>query len=178
LRTFTPLTPEDDAEERFGWCALGSPTDLELGVGKVFEGPYLTLGFRHDKWRLPSALLNSQLAEAAQETRAKTGQERLSKNQKDALKLRVIQRLKRKLMPSMRQIDLVWHLDRGELFFWSQSPGVHEKMRALFETTFGLDLALNSPYLAALELLPNKGTEELLSKLNLTQLHTTARGGL
>lgn len=171
LRTFEPLRADEEAEERAGWCALAQPFDLELTASKLFQGPYLTLGVRVDKYRFPPAVLNAELSTASQALRAKTGQERLSRTQKAELRTRVAQRLRRKYMPSMRAFDVVWNLDKKELYAWSSSAALTQHLEALFELSFGLDLVASSPWADALPLLTLPEQRTRLTRVELTRLH-------
>jgi len=153
LRTFQELSAdEDDVEERFGWTAPGAILDLDLDQSKVFCDHYLNLGFRYDRWRLPSTLLKAQLAAAQQEFMQRHGVERIGRKNKDELKQRIVRRLRKKSFPSMRLVDLSWNLDSGVVWFWNQSPKMHERLCALFEQTFQLTLAVQSPFVLASEI--------------------------
>lgn len=174
LRAFVPLRADEEAEERAGWCALGQPLDLELTTPKLFQGSYLTLGLRVDKYRFPPAVINAELALAAQALREKNGQERLSRAQKAELKTRVIARLRRKYLPGMRVVDVVWNLDRGELYFWSGSAALEQHLEALFEQTFGLELVPSSPWADALVVLTAPGERARLEAVELTAFHADA----
>jgi hypothetical protein len=171
LRRFRPLSADDEVEERYGWCTVGSPTDFELSTGKVFHNEYLALGFRWDRFRFPAALVNAQLAEAMQQARQRSGEDGLSRSAKANLKQAVLAKLKRKYFPSMRMVDLVWNLDRQVVHFWSHSAALHERMCASFEVTFGLELDLNSPYVAAQKLLPGRTTQQTLQNLQCEPFH-------
>lgn len=149
LRTFEPLTPESEEQEHVGWCAVGRVLDLELDHEKVFYNSYLNLGLRMDRWRVPGALLRAHLAEAEHEALAKSGREKLGKREKAELKARIITRLRKKLMPSMKIVDMSWNLDSAVVRFFNQSPRVHEQFMALFEKTFSLELVTDSPYISA-----------------------------
>jgi recombination associated protein RdgC len=176
LRTFRPLEPDEEAEERAGWCAVGQPLDLDLPADKLFNGPYLSLGLRVDKYRFPARIVQAELAKAAQATLAKSGHERLSKNQKAEIKQRVHAALRRRYFPSMLAVDLVWHLDAGEAYFWSQGRGLIEKLGALFELCFGMTLAENSPFIAAERILPEQRRPRLDS-LERTVFHAEGPNG-
>ncbi len=149
LRTFEPLTPESEDQEHVGWCAVGRVLDLELDHEKVFYNSYINLGLRMDRWRVPGALLRAHLAEAEQEALEKSGRDKLGKREKAELKARIITRLRKKLMPSMKVVDMSWNLDGGVVRFFNQSPRVHEQFMALFEKTFSLELTADSPYISA-----------------------------
>jgi recombination associated protein RdgC len=176
LRLFRPLRPEQEAEESAGWCAVGQPFDLELSPDKVFNGPYLSLGLRIDRYRFPPAVVNAELEQAAQALRQKRAQEKLSRTQKAELKQKVLLSLRRRYLPRMQAVDLVWNLDRRELFFWSQSGGLRERLCALFELSFGLDLVLDSPFVAAARGLPGKALQAALQQVTLSAFHEDVSG--
>jgi recombination associated protein RdgC len=171
LRTFVPLRVDEEAEERAGWCTLAQPFDLELTTPKIFQGPYLTLGLRADRYRFPPAVLHAELAQASQALREKNGQERLSRTQKAELKVRIVQRLRRKYLPSMRAVDLVWNLDRKELYFWSGSAAMRQHLGALFELSFGLELVPSSPWVDAERLAATVEQRSRLQEATLTAFH-------
>ncbi len=176
LRVFRPLRPEEEAEERAGWCAVAQPFDLELSPDKVFNGPYLCLGVRIDTYRFPPAVIHAELAQAERALREKRGQERLSRPQKVEVKQRVLSGLRRRYMPRMRAVDLVWNLDRQELYFWSQSAGMREQLAAQFELSFGLELVLDSPFVAATRVIDDKVLGAALQDVTLSAFHEVTHG--
>jgi recombination associated protein RdgC len=174
LRKFEPLRPEEEAEERAGWCTLAAPFDLELTTPKLFQGPYITLGLRLDRYRFPPAVLNAELGQASHALREKNGQERLSRAQKAELKVRVLQRLRRKYLPSLRAADVVWNLEREELYFWSGSAALKQHLDALFELSFGLELVPSSPWTEATRLVTTSEQRSRLQQVELTAFHAGA----
>lgn len=176
LRVFRPLEPDEEAEERAGWCVLGAPFDLDVAPEKVFNGPYLTLGLRLDRYRFPSRIVQAELAKASHAALTKSGHERLSRSQKTELKRRVLSTLRRKYFPHMVAVDLVWNLDAGEVFFWSQSRGLIERLGALFELCFALTLVENSPFVAAERLFPSQRKSHL-DRLERTAFHAEGLDG-
>lgn len=171
LRSFRPLKPEEEAEERFGWCALGQPSDLSPTPESIFRDSYITLGLRMDRYRFPSAVVNAKLQEATKEKLKREGSEKLSRPESAELKARVLIDLRRQYLPTMRMVDLVWNLDRAELQFWSNSQNVGETLSGLFELTFGLELVGNSPYIAAREVITDKPRLSRLDQAELTPVH-------
>lgn len=176
LRTFRALEPEEEADERAGWCVLGQPFDLDLSPDKIFNGPYLTLGLRVDRYRFPARVVQAELAKAARAALQQSGHERLSRTQKTELRQRVLAALRRRYFPSMLSVDLVWHLDAGEAFFWSQSRNLIERLGALFELCFGLTLVENGPFVAAERCIPKKSRPEL-DRLERTLFHAETSHG-
>ncbi len=148
-RAFRPLSPEDEASERAGWCAIGRPLALDLDHETIYWDAYLNLGLRVDRWRIPSAIFKAHYETAERKLLDQLGRERLSRAQKEDLKTMITRRLREQVIPTMSVVDLSWHLDRGELRFFHRSPRMHELLADLFEQTFGLELVLESAYLAA-----------------------------
>lgn len=176
LRSFEPLTPESEEQEHVGWCAVGRVLDLELDHEKVFYNSYLNLGMRMDRWRVPGALLRAHLAEAEREALEKSGRDKLGKREKTELKARIVTRLRKKLMPSMKLVDMSWNLDSGVVRFFNQSPRVHEQFMALFEKTFSLELVADSPYISAERLGLREAELHALSGIEASTLGGRRRG--
>jgi hypothetical protein len=149
LRVFQPLKPEDEALEATGWCVMERPFDLELDSAKMFHDSYVLLGFRVDRYRIPGSLLKSQITDEEQRMLSRTKKTKLSRNEKLEVKERVVMRLRKKVIPTSKAIDLSWHLDSGTVLFFGHSKRMLGDFAALFEKTFGLALVEDSPYAAA-----------------------------
>ena len=149
LRVFEPLKPEDEALEATGWCVMERPFDLELDSAKMFHDSFVLLGFRVDRYRIPGALLKSQIADEEQRQLARGKKTKLSRNEKLEIKDRVVMRLRKKVIPTSKAIDLCWHLDSGVVLFFGHSKRMILDFMALFEKTFGMQLLEDSPHAAA-----------------------------
>ena len=149
LRKFTPLSPEDEASEAVGWCVIERPFDLDFQADSIFYDRFVQLGFRVDKWRLPGALVRAQVADEQQRMLSRSGREKLTRAEKEDIKLRVIGRLRKKILPTSRAFDVLWDLDAGTVLLFTHAARTTDEFCALFETTFGLELELDSPYAAA-----------------------------
>lgn len=155
---FRPLTVEEEADESIGWCAIDHPFDIDLDYEKVFLNSYLNLGLRIDKWRIPTALFKAFFTDAERQHLAATDKEKLTRSEKEDLKAVVTATLKRQLIPTMKVIDFSWNLDTGIVRFWNGSTRMQEIIEDIFETTFGLRLVRDNPYMVAtyLELHPEQ----------------------
>ncbi len=149
LRKFTPLAPEDEASEAIGWCVIERPFDLDFQPDRIFYDRFVQLGYRVDKWKLPGVMVRSQVADEQQRMLSRAGREKLTRAEKDDIKLRVIGRLRKKILPTSRAFDVLWDLDAGTVLLFTHSARTTEEFAALFETTFGLELQADSPYAAA-----------------------------
>lgn len=149
LRTFRPLDPSEDLDERAGWCACDNPFHLEPGYEDVFLGDYVNLGLRVDTWRIPRSLLRAELRDAERSVLAQSGEAKLSRAKKKNLEAVIKARLRRKLIPSMRSYELSWHRHTGELRFFCTSAKIIEHLVELFGKTFGCELDADGLYLSA-----------------------------
>lgn len=150
LRVFQPLDVNAEANESSGWCVLERPFDLEFDQSKLFYDRYVLLGFRVDKWRVPTALIKAHVEEEEQRLLGKSGRERLGRAERADLKLKVTLRLRKKILPSAKCFDIAWDLDGQTLLFFGHSAKLLLDFTSLFETTFGLTLVEDSPYAAAM----------------------------
>ena len=149
LRVFQPLKAEDEALEATGWCAMERPFDLELDSAKMFHDSYVLLGFRVDRYRIPGALLKSQITDEEQRQLSRSKKTKLSRNERLEIKERVVMRLRKKVIPTSKALDMVWQLDTGNVLFFGHSKRTLADFSAHFEKTFGLALSEDSPYAAA-----------------------------
>jgi hypothetical protein len=150
LRAFEPLDVNGEATEASGWCVLERPFDLEFDESNLFYDRFVLLGLRVDKWRVPASLVKAHVEDEEQRLLGKSGRERLGRAERADLKLKVIMRLRRKIMPTAKSFDIVWDLDGQTLLFFGHSAKLLLDFSALFETTFGLTLVEDSPYAAAM----------------------------
>lgn len=149
LRKFQPLAAEDEASEAVGWCVIERPFDLDFEPDRIFYDRFLQLGFRVDKWKIPGVLLKSQVADEEQRMLSRAGREKLTRAEKEDIKLRVISRLRKKILPTSRAFDVLWDLDAGTVLLFTHSARSTEEFCALFQKTFALELQVDSPYAAA-----------------------------
>ncbi len=175
LRAFAPLEPDDEVDERVGWCVVSSPLELKLEHEQVFWGSYVNLGLRVDRYRLPPALVQAHFQEACREALAKSKREALSKSEKKELMARVSLKLRRKVLPAMSCFDFCWNLDTMVAYFWSQSARAFDRLGTLFEATFGLELVPNSPYVAARERHLSEAKLAALDAVEATPLHAARK---
>ncbi len=149
LRTFRPLKPKDEEEEHIGWCSIHQPIDLDLTADKVYEGDFVNLGLRIDRFRIPGAILKAHMAEAEAAMLAELGKERLSRTQKEDLRAMVERKLKERSMPVMRVYDLSWDVNAGIVRFFGTATKIHDVLHELFEKTFNVALIREGAYTRA-----------------------------
>jgi recombination associated protein RdgC len=151
-RVMRPLEVEDPDLLRSGWCRVGEPFELELEHNDVFYNEFINLGFRTDRWVVPTPLLKAKLREAERSYLLKKGRERMTRTEKAELKLLIGKKLRKQLSPQTRVVDLSFSMAEGIVRFMSTSPKAGALMSELFHKTFGLKLVPESPYTLAMRL--------------------------
>jgi hypothetical protein len=149
LRKFVPLAAEDEASEAVGWCVIERPFDLDFQPDRIFYDHYVQLGFRVDKWKIPGVLLRAQVADEEQRMLSRAGRDKLTRTERDEIKLRVIGRLRRKILPSSKAFDVLWDLDAGTVLLFTHSTRTIDEFTAHFEKTFGLEIFADAAFHAA-----------------------------
>jgi recombination associated protein RdgC len=171
-RVIEPLRSDDDALERTGFCRIGEPFELSLRPDMVFFDSFINLGVRTDRWVFPGSLVKARMREAEAAYLEKKGRQRLSKHERGELKLAVQHKLKQKLTPQVRALDLSWSLDEKLVRFFTHSPRSIAALLELFEKTFHMKLVIEAPYTLAARtgaLSDRERVWEQLSPIDLTE---------
>lgn len=159
-RAMKPLEPDEEDLERSGWAKVAEPMTTELSYEDVFWNEYVVLSYRTDKWQFPGAMLKARFKEAEAAYLEKKGKPKLSRSEKNELKLLVAKRLRKSNAPATRSFDLAWSLNENVVRFFSHSPKVGAAMSELFDKTFKLRLVPESPYTLAARLGLDKSEEQ------------------
>jgi DNA recombination-dependent growth factor C len=141
-----PLDPKEPDAERSGWCVMGDPMDLALDRSRVYLDGFLNLGLRTDRWAIPSALFKTRVREVEAQEKVRRERERLGRREKAEIKELVTRELRKKLLPSIRAVDLSWSLEENVVRFFTHSKKTTDVMLDLFQKTFGVALVAESPY--------------------------------
>lgn len=163
--SFKPLSPDDEDEMSEGWVPIDRPLQVEFDLFSVLFDHYINLGFRQDKYSVPSALLKAHVAEAEKEFMIQNDKNKLSKFERDDIKAIVKRELKEKQLPRMRVFDMSWDLQGGRVRFWSHANKMCETFQGYFEDTFGLKIRPANPYINAVEQKLTEAEVKLLGDL-------------
>lgn len=145
---FVELKPEDEESERFGFCVFERPFDLNIRHDNAYFNSYLNLGLRVDRWKIPAALFKAHFREAETEYKNRVGLEKLSRHQKEDLKVMLTRKLRKKTLPAMRVYDLSWDLDAGVVRLWNTADAVNEAFQELFEKAFAHPLLRDGAFVS------------------------------
>ena len=138
--SFRPLAPEEEEDERVGWCSIRDPFVIDVSREDFLFADHVHIGLRIDRWRVPRNLFKAQYAIAEREFMDKQGTSRLSRSQKEDLKVFVMRHLRKQTIPSMRHVELSWELQSGLVRIGSTSKPVLAHALVHFEKTFKLEL--------------------------------------
>jgi len=146
---FHPLDPSKDQDRAIGWCDPRFAMDLELDSGTYVYTDYIVLAMRIDAWAIPATTLKLYTEAEVQRVMAEQKRESLSRYEHAEAKERVIMELRRRILPTIKVIDMVWNLEQGVVRFFSSSQRMNVDFMDLFESTFGLGLMPYGAYAAA-----------------------------
>ncbi len=152
LNAFEPLDPEEDEDESIGWVHMERPLQTQFELKDVHHDSFLNLGFRRDRYSIPSALIDAHVEEAERDYKEEHDKDTLQKHEREEIEQMVEQKLREETLPKMRLVDMSWHLPSGRVRFWSHANKLNELFRQLFEETFEIQLLPASPYVNGLQL--------------------------
>jgi len=135
-----------EQDESIGWVSITDPFDTDFDLNKILWGSYLMVSLRHDVVRLPAAAFRLHLAKAIAERLEATGRERLTKAEQEDVRDELEKQLRKRVLPAIKTFDLVWNLERKELWFFTQNKKMNERFVDIFDATFGLALRERNPY--------------------------------
>ncbi len=147
---FKEIDPNSDVERVIGWCSPYFALDTELTPEMYLQNEYITLALRVDSLKVPGPLLKIQTEVHARRVMLEQKRDSLSRYERAELKEQVKLELRKKLMASIKTIDMVWNWQEGVVRFHSQNEKINLDFIELFEQTFGLHLVLDCAYTTAL----------------------------
>jgi len=127
-------------EKAVGWTALDDPLDMEFQFASYAQGRYLLFALRIDRKSVPPALLKLKVAEAEQKKRQETGQKRLYREQREAIREAVHLELLGRALPSPSFCEICWSPADNRLSFGSLSDKLFDELQDLFRESFSLSL--------------------------------------
>lgn len=156
---------DEAAESAVGWTSFARPFQPDFDRVPFSFNSQFVFSLRIDRKPIPSRLFQKHLALESEKRLAQTGRRFLSKDEKQALKEKVLNILRRRVPATPHVYDLVWSYEAGWLWFFSNLKSANEELESLFRRSFDLSLVRIFPYTAA----------ELLSGLSDTERDLLAR---
>ncbi len=151
---FLPID-EGTEEQAVGWCNIHDYLDTNFAYASYSLDPYLALGMRLDRRRVPASLIKRQHRQEVQKALALREGRGLSRADREDLKEKVRLDLLRRTVPQSQVLEVVWNTSTGELWVATASRVMLDLVEDLFRRTFDLQLKPRIPFLLASDLLPD-----------------------
>jgi recombination associated protein RdgC len=146
------VIPEIDEEaepKAAGWTSFENPFHPNFDGSSFVFGNLFVFALRIDRKSIPSKLLKKHLTLETSKRLAKTGRRFLSKDEKQALKDKVINDLAIRIPSTPNVYDLIWNYEASSLWFYSNLRSANEEIETLFRRSFNIGLLRLFPYTAA-----------------------------
>jgi DNA recombination-dependent growth factor C len=149
VRAFRDIAVEGEDRESFGWVTLADAFDTSFSSEKWLfqrDHAWLAVRLRHDTLKVPPTTFALHLEKARAAYLADHGRDRLTKSEEESLRDLLEKDLRRRVLPTTRVHEVVWDLDRGEVWLGTSNRRVGEVFEELFHKTFGLPLVPRNVY--------------------------------
>jgi recombination associated protein RdgC len=157
------------SELSIGWTSSEKPFNPELIESSLSIANYLIFSLRIDKKSIPSKIFKKHCAAAITKKLAETGQEYLSKNEKQGIKDHVNNTLFLRIPATPNIYDLIWNYEEKILLFFSTLKVANQELETLFSKSFKLTLIRLFPYTAANFIMGlSDSDKDVVSKLSQT----------
>lgn len=141
---------DEEAESKAaGWTSFENPFHPNFDGSSFVFGNLFVFALRIDRKSIPSKLLKKHLTLETSKRLAKTGRRFLSKDEKQALKDKVINDLAIRVPSTPNVYDLIWNYEASSLWFYSNLRSANEEIETLFRRSFNIGLLRLFPYTAA-----------------------------
>lgn len=143
---FRDIDPHGEEERTVGWVRFDDPFSAEWGPGELIQpGGLCVLRLRIDTLKVPAMTLKAYIQAAEREKLQAAARDKLSRAEKDQIKMDVRKDLRRRSLPKMALVDVLWNLSTGEVRLFSTARGTAALFTELFEKTMALELRSVGP---------------------------------
>lgn len=150
-------------EERVGWCDWRNPLITPPDSDWVGQERYAVFSLRIDSRKIPAALLKAHVDLRAQQMVQEKDLAFLGKEARLSLQDEVKVELLRKVLPSLKIIDVAWDLKQGVLTTTASSSSTQGALTSIFMKSFGCELVPFAPLIIAGRVAPDLPTEALMA---------------
>ena len=148
---FRPLDTRED--QCSGWVNPLAALDSDITLGKVLHGgQYFCPTLRVDRWNVAKAIIDAHIEQEHERYKREAVVDRVGRRTREAIKDEVTAMLRGKALAQMTLIEAVWNFDQEIVRVWTHSKTALELFTMCFRGAFGVMLAPDSPYTAAVNL--------------------------
>ena len=146
------MIAEIDSEAQdvsIGWTSFESPYFPSFEGSSFLFGSLFVFSLRIDRKSVSPKLIRKHLSIAAAERLIKTKKQFLSKDDKTALKEKVMRDLLVRVPSTPSIYDIIWDYENASLLFFTNLRAANEQIETLFKRSFNLGLIRIFPFSAA-----------------------------
>jgi DNA recombination-dependent growth factor C len=152
----SPINLDDTREETLGFChPFSGEPKIDNPHSLIYENIFL-FGLREDKKKIPATYMKLQLRAALEalghEREDSQGTvKKVGKKIRESVKDRLKEELLRSTLPSVKLIEILWHLNTNQIWLTSASPSVVAEFEKLFFDAFSLPFISINPGTASMD---------------------------
>jgi DNA recombination-dependent growth factor C len=141
---------DNEAEDTsIGWTSFENPYFPSFEGSSFLFGSLFIFSLRIDRKSVSSKLIKKHLSIATADRLVKTKKRFLSKDEKTALKEKVMKDLLVRVPSTPSVYDIVWDYEKASLLFFTNLRAANEKIEDFFRRSFNLRLIRIFPFSAA-----------------------------
>jgi DNA recombination-dependent growth factor C len=160
----------DAAQKAVGWTSFENPFQPNFDGSSFTFGSLFVFSLRIDRKQIPAKLIKKQLILETTKQLIKSRRRFLSKDEKKALKEKVIAELVVRMPSTPNQYDVIWDYEKSDLYFFTNLRSPNEELEELFKRSFMLPLIRIIPYTAG-DLLSDLTDKERDTLMGLSPTH-------
>ena len=157
------------ADEKIaGWIAIENCLDTDFPYAAYAQGKYMLFSLRIDRKSIPPSLFRIRVMEAERKALAESGQQKLYREQREAIREAVRLELLAKTLPVPAFYEICWSVSDRLLTFGTLSDKIGSELQEMFRESFGLSLFPHAPWNSEEKNLTQKETPVLPQNLDAT----------
>ena len=130
----------ETVESASGWTSFAYPYQPNFEQRSFIFDSYFIFSLRIDRKSISSRAVQKHMNVEMSKTISKTGNAYLSKNEKKLLRENVILQLATKTPATPNIYDVIWNIEKHELWFFSTLKSANEELETLFYRSFHVHL--------------------------------------
>lgn len=134
-------------EKAAGWTSIDNALDTDFPYASYAQGRYMLFSFRMDRKSIAPSLLRLRILEAERKQLAETGQKKLYREQREAIRESVRLDLLGKILPVPAFYEACWSVPDHLLTFCCLTDKVAGEFQEFFRESFSLGLHPHAPWL-------------------------------
>jgi len=139
----------NSVEKTVGWTSFENPFKPDFAGSSFSIGTFLVFSMRIDKKTIPAKIIKKHVAVESAKLLTVSGRKYLSKDEKTAIKDRVMNALILRIPATPNVYDILWNYEDAEIWFFSSLKAANEEFETLFTKSFNLTPIRLFPYTMA-----------------------------